>query len=334
MRIGIAGSGAWGTALAVMLYENGHEVTLWSFFREESEALASELENKYLPGIRIPAGIRFTWDISDLGGRDIILMVPPSFAFGEVADRLAPHIGGAAVVSATKGLMPDGTLFSEMIKGAKPGKVCVLSGPSHAEEVAAGVPTAVVLAARDVEVAETVQDALMNEKFRVYTNDDFVGVQLGGALKNVAALACGMCEGLGYGDNTRAALITRFMTEMARLCLKMGGKSETLSGLSGMGDLIVTCMSMHSRNRRAGILLGRGRSLEETQREVGSTIESLYAVKAGYETAKKYGAEMPILNMIHDILYSGYDIGKSMRALMTRTRKHETEICFMTVEDV
>ncbi|HHV51350.1 MAG TPA: NAD(P)-dependent glycerol-3-phosphate dehydrogenase [Clostridiales bacterium] len=327
-KISVLGAGGWGTALAIMAQNYGNSVLLWSPFEEEIANIRRFGENKkLLPGVPVPPGIELTTEISDTADSDLVIMAVPSFAIKSTAEKLAPVLKkGTLVANAGKGL-EQGThrRFSQVISEALPeARVVALSGPSHAEEVARGVPTSIISASEDVEAAEMVQDILMNPNFRIYVNTDVIGVELGGALKNVIALAAGICDGLEVGDNTKAALMTRGLAEIARLGIKLGARSETFAGLSGMGDLIVTCGSLHSRNRRAGILIGQGHSPEEAVRVVG-TVEGYHAALAGYELSRSVGVEMPITEQCWQVCYNGQPARNAIKALMERPRRHETE---------
>ena len=282
MEIAVVGSGGWGTALSMLLHENRHELTLVSYSEEESRHLAESLENPFLPGVKLPEDLRYTADPAAVRECSLVVVVPPSFAIRSTAEKIAPFLRPDVIlVSATKGIEPDtGKRMSEIVAEVTGKKVVVLSGPSHAEEVSRGVPTGVVAACEDRLLAEIVQEVFMNDHFRVYTSSDPLGVELGAAMKNVIALCAGVCDGLGYGDNTKALLMTRGLTEVARLGMKLGSRTDTFAGLTGIGDLIVTCTSMHSRNRRAGILIGNGMSPDAAMKEVGAVVEGYYATKA------------------------------------------------------
>lgn len=326
-KITVLGCG-WGTALAVMANRYGHQVTLWSCFSEEIDAMRRHGEHKkLLPGVAISPSIELTSDISCAATADLVLMAVPSFAIAETAERLRPVLrAGTLVANAGKGI-EAGTCrrFSDLLQEKLPqARVVVLSGPSHAEEVARDVPTSVVSASADVQAAEAVQDILMNPHFRIYVNTDVVGVELGGALKNVIALSVGLCDGLDIGDNAKAALMTRGLSEMARLGIAMGARRDTFAGLAGMGDLIVTCGSMHSRNRRAGILIGQGLSAEEAIRRVG-TVEGYLAAEAAHQLAARVGVEMPISEQCYRICYAGADPREAIETLMQRPRGHEID---------
>ena len=327
MKILVAGSGGWGTALALLLHKNGHEVTLWSYCAEESERLAQTLENPFLPGVALPKELRFTSDAAQAKDKNMIVFATPSFAVRATAKTFAPYLPDDAVlVSVTKGIEADtGLRMSELVAQETGRPVVALSGPSHAEEVSRGIPTGVVAACADKQLAERVQSAFMCERLRVYTCPDIVGVELGAAHKNVIALCAGVCDGMGYGDNTKALLMTRGLAEVARLGMALGASRETFAGLAGVGDLIVTCTSMHSRNRRAGILIGQGHAAQEAMREVGAVVEGYYAAKATHELAKKCGVEMPITEAAYRVLYENHDPREEINRLMLRQKTCEAE---------
>ncbi|MBE7055282.1 MAG: NAD(P)H-dependent glycerol-3-phosphate dehydrogenase [Ruminococcaceae bacterium] len=331
MKISVIGSGGWGTAMTLLLCSNGHEVCLWSYRSEESLALKKDRENKeFLPGIGFgDYDIKFTSDIkeaADFG--EILVSAVPSKAVRTTARALGKVADGKTVVNISKGIDEEKLCrLSEVFKEEMPSScIAVLSGPSHAEEVARSIPTTNVLACDDSELVSRLQDIFMSPHFRVYTNPDVAGVEFGGALKNIIALCAGITDGLGYGDNTKAALMTRGLHEIMRLGVKMGAKQETFSGLSGIGDLIVTCTSMHSRNRRAGILIGQGKSLDEALREVHMTVEGVSATEAAYRLSQKVGVEMPIVNAAYRVLFEGKDARSEVIALMTRDKKSEADI--------
>ncbi len=328
--VAVIGSGGWGTAISTLLVRCGYKVNLWSYFKEEADRLSKDRENKaFLPGVMLDEDISFTSDMEEaVKDVEFIVMVPPSKAVRSVAETLRPFVPkGMVIVNASKGLDQD-TLkrLSVTIKEIIPqAEVAVMSGPSHAEEVARGIPTTNVVAARTLEVAEFVQDAMMCDSFRIYTSLDMAGVELGGALKNCIALCAGMLDGLGLGDNTKAALMTRGMSEIARLGVACGADVATFSGLSGMGDLIVTCTSMHSRNRRAGILIGQGVSPEEAMKQVNMVVEGVHTTKAAYQLAKRMNVEMPIVERAYAVLFEGESPKTAVELLMGRNKKHETE---------
>lgn len=329
MKITILGSGAWGTALALLLHENGNDVTLWSHSEESCELLAQTRQCKTLPGIPLPETMHFTSDISVVSGCDIVVMATPSFAVRETAAKLAAFVApGTILVSVSKGIEKDSSLRMSQIIESEVGSQCpvaVLSGPSHAEEVGCHIPTGVVVASDVPNVALTVQSTFLNERFRVYTSDDKIGTELCAALKNVIALCAGCCDGMGLGDNTKALLMTRGLAEMARLGVALGGRKDTFAGLAGVGDLIVTCTSMHSRNRRCGILLGQGKSVDEAIKEVGAVVEGYYAAATARTLAQKAGVEMPISEAAYQVLYEGCDVRSVVPALMQRERRSELD---------
>lgn len=327
MKILVVGSGGWGTALSILLQKNGHEVTLWSYCREESEQLAQTLQNPFLPGVKLPKELRFTSDAAQAREQEMIVFATPSFAVRSTARTFAPYLPeNAILVSVTKGIEEDtGCRMSELVAQETGKTVVALSGPSHAEEVSRGIPTGVVAACADQQLAERVQTAFMCERLRVYTCPDVVGVELGAAHKNVIALCAGVCDGMGYGDNTKALLMTRGLAEVARLGMALGAKRETFAGLAGVGDLIVTCTSMHSRNRRAGILIGQGHGVQEAMKEVGAVVEGYYAAKAVHTLAKKHGVEMPITEASYRVLYENSDPREEINRLMLRQKTCEVE---------
>ncbi len=328
MKISVLGSGGWGTALALLLLENGHDVTLWSYAEEESAVLRQTGENPMLKGVPLPKNLRLTSDMSCVAGCGAVVLATPSFAVRSTAKALAPLLEKEAlVVTVSKGIEKDTffTFTQVLEEEIRKNPVVALSGPSHAEEVGRGVPTAVVSASRSRDAAQKVQDLFMNERFRVYSSCDVIGVELGAALKNIIALCAGCCDGLGYGDNTKAALMTRGLSEIARLGVALGGRRETFAGLTGVGDLIVTCTSMHSRNRRAGILIGKGMPPAQAVKEIGAVVEGYYATSAAKALADKTGVEMPITEACYNVLYNGKDVKLVLTELMTRKKKHETE---------
>lgn len=333
MKIFVVGCGGWGMALSVLLHENGHDVTAWSFFEEECRMLREKRGNeKLLPGVTMPEEIEITNDLSGARTADIVLMAVPSFAVHSTAEQLS-HIVPAqtVIVNVGKGLDRDNGYcrFSETIERATKGQnpVVALTGPTHAEEVSRGILTAILAASKSRAAAILVQEAFMNDRFRVYISPDIIGAELGGCFKNIIALATGICDGVGtgMGDNSKAALMTRGLTEIARLGTKLGGHSDTFAGLSGLGDLIVTCTSMHSRNRRAGIKIGQGMDVQQAMKEVGAVVEGYYATEAGYMLAKQEGIEMPITNAMYELLYNGKPVEECIRMLMGRPRRCEIE---------
>lgn len=325
--IGIIGAGSWGTALAVLLCNNGHEVTIWSALEKELQMLADDRELKSLPGVRISDNTRVTGDLqAAMADKDILVLAVASAYTRQTAHRMEAYLKpGQIVVNVAKGI-EEGTLLtlSEVIEEElKTADVAVLSGPSHAEEVGKGLPTTCVVGAHSKKTAEYVQGIFMSPVFRVYTSPDMLGIELGAALKNVIALAAGTADGLGYGDNTKAALITRGMAEITRLGTKMGGKPQTFAGLSGIGDLIVTCASVHSRNRRAGILIGKGYTMQQAMEEVQMVVEGVYSAKAALALARKYGIEMPIIEQVNQVLFEGKPAAEAVKDLMLRDRRIE-----------
>lgn len=328
-HIAILGSGGFGCSLAVMCAGCGHTVTLWSPFKPEVEQLRTDREHtRLLPGIKLPEQIEITDDISGAAAADFVIVATPSFAVRSACRTLAQHIRkGVPVSCVAKGFEPEtNKLLADVMAEELPhNPVVILSGPSHAEEVGRGVPTSIVAASTDRSAAEFTQELLMNETLRIYINDDVVGVELGAALKNVIALAAGVCDGLGLGDNSKAALMTRGITEIARLGTAMGAHTETFAGLSGIGDLIVTCTSMHSRNRRAGILVGQGKTAQQAIEEVGMTVEGYTAAACAYRLSKTYGVEMPVTREIYKVMYEGKNVKEAARDLMVRPGRHESE---------
>ncbi len=326
-KITVLGGGTWAIGLTIQLATAGHDVTVWSALESEIEMLSSTHAHVNLPGATIPESVKYTLDDKEaVTGKDILVMAVASSFTRKTAKRLAPLIKeGQIIVDVAKGI-EEGTLktLSEQINDEIPGaRVVALSGPTHAEEVSRYMPTTIVASSPDKEVAMYIQDVFMTDTLRVYTSSDIKGVELGGSLKNVVALAAGIADGLGYGDNAKAALITRGIAEISRLGVKMGCRPETFSGLTGMGDLIVTCASMHSRNRRCGILLGQGKTLEEAQKEVGMVVEGIYSAKAAIELGKKYDVSLPIIEQVNLILFEGKDAGTAVKELMLREKKDE-----------
>ena len=327
-KVCIAGAGSWGLALALVLEKNGHEVTVWSALPEEIRLLKEEHENKRcLPGVIIPQTIRLTDKLDEaVADKDVIVMAVASPYTRATAAKLAPYIkDGQIIVDVAKGIEENTVdTMTQIIKEELPmAETAVLSGPSHAEEVSRGLPTLCVAGSRKKNVAEYVQSTFISPVFRVYTSPDVLGIETGAALKNVVALAAGIADGLGYGDNAKAALITRGMAEIARLGVAMGGKYQTYTGLSGIGDLIVTCASMHSRNRRAGILIGKGYTMEEAMKEVQMVVEGVYSAKAARSLAKKYNVSMPIVEEVNQVLFEGKPAKEAVADLMLRDKKME-----------
>lgn len=329
-KIGMIGAGSWGTALAVVLNKNGHEVTVWSVIESEILMLQEHQEHiDKLPGVKLADTIRFTTDLKQaVSGMEALVLAVPSMYTRQTAHSMAPYVSdGQLIISVAKGIEEDTLLrLSQIIEQEIPQSVAaVLCGPSHAEEVGRGMPSALVAGAKDKKTAERVQHYFMNEAFRVYTSLDIIGMEVGASLKNVIALAAGMADGLGYGDNTKAALITRGINEIGRLGLAMGAKYETLGGLTGIGDLIVTCASMHSRNRRAGILMGKGYSMKQAMDEVKMVVEGVYSAKAAMGLAKKYGVDLPIIEQVNAALFENKPVKDAVYELMTRDKKPENE---------
>ena len=327
MKTAVVGSGAWGTALAIRLCKNGHDVTMWNFHPEQIPEMTEKRHNPRLPGVILPAELKISPDFSCVSGCEIVVIACPSFPMRSVCRGIAPYLDpDAIVVSVTKGI-EDGTMLrmSQVAEQETGHKVVVLTGPTHAEEVAQELPTAILAACEDKVLAETVQDAFISTNFRVYTSPDPVGAELGSALKNVIALCAGITDGLGCGDNTKAMLMTRGLTETARLGVSLGAHKDTFAGLAGIGDLIVTCTSMHSRNRRAGILIGQGKDAKTAMKEVGAVVEGYYAAKSAYALGKQQGIDMPITEAAYKILYENAPAGETFQSLMTRSRKAESE---------
>ena len=336
-KVSILGSGSWGIALAVLLHKNGHEITVWSAREAKIEMLKEKHEIEMLPGVRLPEDTVFTTDDREaVEGQDLLVMAVASSFTRSTAHRLSALVApGQKILNVAKGI-EEHTLMtlSEIIEQEIPqADVAVMSGPSHAEEVGRGIPTTIVVGAKSKETAEYIQNLFMNEAFRVYISPDILGMELGGALKNVVALAAGIADGLGYGDNTKAALITRGLAEIARLGMAMGGKFETFCGLTGIGDLIVTCASMHSRNRRAGILIGQGKTCDEAMSEVQMVVEGVYSAKAAMELAEKYQVQLPIIEQVNKVLFENKSAAQAMKELMLRDKKLEVPDFSWPVEE-
>ena len=327
--IGVIGAGSWGIALSVLLSNNGHRVKVWSALEDEIKMLTLNHEHKdKLPGVILSDKISFTIDLKEaVEGKDLLVLAVPSPFVRSTASSLKEVVSeGQIIVNVAKGI-EESTLMtlSQIIEEEVPqAEVTVLSGPSHAEEVGRGIPTTIVVGAKNKKTAEYIQNIFMSEVFRVYISPDVLGIELGAALKNVVALAAGIADGLGYGDNTKAALITRGITEIARLGMAMGGKFETFCGLSGIGDLIVTCASMHSRNRRAGILIGQGKSMDEAMKEVKMVVEGVYSAKAALGLSQKYGVQIPIIEQVNQVLFDNKPASEALMDLMTRDKKIES----------
>lgn len=327
MKAVVLGSGAWGTALSMVLTDNGHETWLWGHNAEKAAQVEKSRVNPQLVGVTLPEGLHVTGDLAVLEGADMVVCAAPSFAVRETGAKAAPYLRRDSIlVTVSKGIERDTNLrMSQILQETTNNirKVVALSGPSHAEEVSRRMPTGCVAACPDRAAARFVQDAFMNDYFRIYTSYDIIGVELSAALKNVIALSCGVCDGLGLGDNTKALLMTRAMAEITRLGEEMGGTRRTFGGLAGMGDLIVTCTSMHSRNRRAGILIGQGKSAQEAMEEVGAVVEGYYAAESVHQLAQREGVEMPICTCVYEVLYHGMQAKDMVPRLMTRAKKDE-----------
>lgn len=327
-NIGIIGAGSWGTALAVLLHKNGHKISVWSIIEAEIQMLNDNREHlDKLPGVKLPEDMLFTTDLDEaVKGKDALVLAVPS-PFTRSTSKLLSKVvcQDQIIVNVAKGIEEDTLMtLSEIIEQEVPqANVAVLSGPSHAEEVGRGIPTTIVVGAKKKETAEYLQNLFMNDVFRVYTSSDVLGIELGGALKNVVALAAGVADGLGYGDNTKAALITRGINEIARLGMAMGAEFETFCGLTGIGDLIVTCASMHSRNRRAGILIGQGKTMQEAMDEVKMVVEGVYSAKAAMGLSKKYDIQLPIIEQVNLVLFEGKSASEAVKDLMLRDKKIE-----------
>ena len=325
-NICVIGSGSWGCALAIHIAKNGYNVKIWSFTQEEADLINTEKKCKFLPQATIPQNVYCTTDLKmAVEASDIILHVTPSKFFRDTLKKYKQYITNQPLIICSKGFEKETLLtLSEVAKQEIPNiKIGAFSGPSHAEEVSMGIPTAIVIASKELEVQNLIQNIFMNETMRVYTSFDIQGVELGGALKNIIAFCAGITAELELGDNTFAALITRGLTEIARLGVAMGGEHNTFYGLSGLGDLIVTCLSEHSRNRKAGRCIGRGLTLEQTKKEVGMTIESIDNIEVAYELSKKYDIETPIVETVYDVLYNNLEPQKAVSRLMTREKKCE-----------
>ena len=331
-KISVIGSGGWGIALTILLHKNRHDLMIWSFDKREAEELKTTRENKTkLPNILLPEDIKVTDDLKEaVDNKDVLILAVPSKAIRSVSKSLKDIIkDNQIIVNVAKGLEEDTLktmtdIIEEELKGKNP-QVAVLSGPSHAEEVGKGIPTTCVVSAHNKELTLYLQNIFMNPSFRVYTSPDMLGIEIGGALKNVIALAAGIADGLNYGDNTKAALITRGIKEIASLGVAMGGEQSTFYGLTGLGDLIVTCASMHSRNRRAGILLGQGKTLDEAIKEVNMVVEGVYSAKSALMAAKKYNVEIPIIEQVNAVLFENKNVAEAVNELMIRDKKLEIQ---------
>ena len=327
-KAGVLGAGSWGTALSVLLCDNGHQVTMWSIDENEVKMLNEKREHETkLPGVKLPDQLIVTGDLEDtVKGKDFLVLAVPSPFTRSKAAKMSPCVAdGQIIVDVAKGI-EESTLMtlSQQIRQEIPqADVAVLSGPSHAEEVGRRLPTTCVIGATTRKTAEYLQSMFISKVFRVYTSPDILGIELGGSLKNVIALAAGIADGLGYGDNTKAALITRGIAEIARLGVKMGGKIESFTGLTGIGDLIVTCASVHSRNRKAGYLIGQGRSVQEAMDEVKMVVEGVYSAKAAAKLAEKYQVSMPIVEEVNKVLFEGKAPARAVDDLMMRESRSE-----------
>ena len=327
-RIGVIGAGSWGTALAYLMYKNGHQVTIWSIIEDEVEMLRTKRQHESkLPGVFLPEEIEITNSLEEgMREKDVLILAVPSPFTRSTSHMMREFLkDGQKIVNVAKGI-EEGTLYTltDIIEEELPAaEVSVLSGPSHAEEVGRGLPTTCVVGAHTKETAEYLQTLFMSPVFRVYTSPDMLGIELGGSLKNVIALAAGIADGLGYGDNAKAALITRGIAEISRLGVKMGAKMETLCGLSGIGDLIVTCASVHSRNRRGGYLLVKGYTMKEAMDEVQMVVEGVYSAKAAMGLSRKYQVELPIISQVNQVLFEGKNASEAVNELMLRDKKIE-----------
>lgn len=326
MNIAIIGSGSWGVALAVHLASLGHNIKIWSFMEEERDLINNERKCKFLPGLNLSENIQCSTNFEEvIKDSKFILHVTPSKFTRNIFKQYKQYVGNKPIIICSKGFEKETleTLDEVILEEMPEAKVGVLSGPSHAEEVSIAIPTALVIASKHQNILKIVQDAFMSEKMRIYTSNDVKGVELGGALKNIIAFCAGVVAGIGLGDNSFAALITRGLKEISRLGVELGGKEETFYGLSGLGDLIVTCLSEHSRNRKAGMLIGQGKSLEETKKEVGMVIESIDNIEVAYELGKLHNIEMPIVETVYKVLYENLNPQEAVKNLMTRDKKME-----------
>ena len=327
MKAAVVGSGGWGTALALALCRNGHETVLWSHHAEKAAQMEKTRENPMLPGILLPPELLISGNDTCVAGCQMVVIAAPSVHIRSVCRRIAPYLDpNALMVSVTKGI-EQGTFLrmSQVVEEETHRSVVALTGPSHAEEVARQLPTGCLAACARQDLANLVQDAFMSETFRIYTSPDIIGAELGGALKNVIALCAGTIDGLGYGDNTLAMLVTRGLTECARLGMALGAKKDTFAGLAGIGDLIVTCTSKHSRNRRAGVLLGQGTAPGDVLAAVGGAVEGYYAASSAYALAKSVGVEMPIVEAAYQVLYAGVTAEDAVKELLQRHRRPEED---------
>ncbi|MBE5901934.1 MAG: NAD(P)H-dependent glycerol-3-phosphate dehydrogenase [Lachnospiraceae bacterium] len=327
-KVSVIGAGSWGTALAIVLNDNGHDVTIWSIMEDEIEDLKKNREHKAkLPGVHIDEKIHLTANLEEaMTDKDLLVLAVPSVFTRSTAKSMKPFLKkDQLIVTVAKGIEEDTNLtLAEIIKEELPeAEVAVLCGPSHAEEVGRRIPTTVVAGSKKKATAELVQNIFMNENFRVYTSPDVLGMEVGSSLKNVIALAAGMADGLGYGDNTKAALITRGIAEIGRLAVAMGAKVETLQGLTGIGDLIVTCASVHSRNRKAGYLIGQGKTMKEATEEVKMVVEGVYSAKSALQLAEKYHVSMPIVEQVNKVLFEDFPAKEAVKELMLRDKRIE-----------
>ena len=329
--VSVIGAGSWGIALALVLAKNGNKVTVWSIVKEEIDMLNEKREHvDKLPGVPLPSDMVFTTDLEEAGkGKNVLVLAVPSVFTRGTANKMKEFVeDGQIIVNVAKGI-EESTLMtlSEIIEEEIPqADVAVLSGPSHAEEVGRGIPTTIVVGAKTEETAVYLQNMFMNDVFRVYTSSDVLGMELGGSLKNVVALAAGIADGLGYGDNTKAALITRGIAEIARLGVAMGGKVESFNGLTGIGDLIVTCASVHSRNRKAGVLIGQGKTMDEAMKEVKMVVEGVYSAKAAMLLAQKHNVSMPIIEQVNLVLFENKSADEAVKDLMFRDKRVENSV--------
>ena len=327
-NIGVLGAGSWGTALSVLLYNNGNEVAVWSIDPAEVQMLNEKREHeKKLPGVKLPEDMKITGDLEGtIKGKDFLVLAVPSPFTRATAKKMSPFVAeGQIIVDVAKGIEESTlmTLSRQIEEEIPQADVAVLSGPSHAEEVGRGLPTTCVIGARTKKTAEYLQSVFISKVFRVYTTPDILGIELGGSLKNVIALAAGIADGMGYGDNTKAALITRGIAEIAKLGVKMGGAIESFTGLTGIGDLIVTCASVHSRNRKAGYLMGQGKSMQEAMDEVQMVVEGVYSTKAAVKLGKLHDVPLPIVSKVNEVLFEGKDPKEAVNELMLRDSKAE-----------
>ena len=329
--VSVIGAGSWGIALALLLAKNGNKVTVWSIVKEEIDMLNEKREHvDKLPGVPLPSDMIFTTDLEEaIKGKKVLVLAVPSVFIRGTANKMKKYVEeGQMIVNVAKGI-EESTLMtlSDIIEEEIPqADVAVLSGPSHAEEVGRGVPTTIVVGAKTEETAVYLQNLFMNDVFRVYTSSDILGMELGGALKNVVALAAGIADGLGYGDNTKAALITRGIAEISRLGVAMGGKAESFYGLTGIGDLIVTCASVHSRNRKAGVLIGQGKTMDEAMKEVKMVVEGVYSAKAAMLLSEKYNVSMPIIEQVNLVLFADKPADEAVKDLMFRDKRVENSV--------